>query len=93
MVSNVETAKRLLEDEVKSAPYTYEDPFSNVASYRKIIAYLYVSVVDDNIGREDAKAWLYDLYKNQSKQSHKIFCEKIDAIICAFEYLKMNDKI
>lgn len=92
MVSNVETAKRILEAEVKDAPYTYDNPFSNTASYRKLIEYLYNSVMD-NIGKEDAKAWLYDLYKEQPKQKHEVFRERVDAIVGAFEYLKLNNKI
>lgn len=64
---------------------------SNAASYRKIINYLYVSVIDDNVGREEAKDWLYELYKDQPEQEHKIFRAKVDAVIGAFEYLKMNN--
>ena len=41
MVSSVETAKKILEDEVKNAPYTNDDPFSNATSFRKIIEYIY----------------------------------------------------
>ena len=80
MVSSVETAKKILEDEVKNAPYTNDDPFSNATSFRKIIEYIYLCVVDENVSREEAKAWLYDLYKNQSKHDHAIFCSRVDAI-------------
>ena len=93
MVSSVETAKKILEDEVKNAPYTNDDPFSNATSFRKIIEYIYICVVDENVSREEAKTWLYDLYKNQSKHDHAIFCSRVDAIISAIEYLKMNNKI
>lgn len=93
MVSSVETAKKILEDEVKNAPYTNDDPFSNATSFRKIIEYIYLCVVDENVSREEAKTWLYDLYKNQSKHDHAIFCSRVDAIISAIEYLKMNTKI
>nr|WP_297146815.1 hypothetical protein [uncultured Prevotella sp.] len=82
-----------MEDEVKNAPYTNDDPFSNATSFRKIIEYIYLCVVDENVSREEAKAWLCDLYKNQSKHDHAIFCSRVDAIISAIEYLKMNNKI
>ena len=51
MVSSVETAKKILEDEVKNAPYTNDVPFSNATSFRKIIEYMYVSVIDENVSR------------------------------------------
>lgn len=54
MVSSVETAKKILEDEVKNAPYTNDDPFSNATSFRKIIEYIYLCVVDENVSREEA---------------------------------------
>ena len=57
------------------------------------LRYIYVSVVDEKVSREEAKAWLYDLYKNQSKHDHIIFCSRVDATISAIEYLKMNNKI
>ena len=47
----------------------------------------------EKVSREEAKAWLYDLYKNQSKHDHIIFCSRVDATISAIEYLKMNNKI
>ncbi len=56
MVSSVENTKKILEDEVKNAPHTNDDPFSNATNFRKIIEYIYLCVVDENVSRGGSKS-------------------------------------
>ena len=36
---NVETAKRMLKEEVENAPYVIEESFGNAGTYRKLISF------------------------------------------------------
>lgn len=55
---NVETAKRMLKEEVENAPYVIEESFGNAGTYRKLISFFVAVVKDDTVSREDAKEWL-----------------------------------
>lgn len=52
---NVETAKRMLKEEVENAPYVIEESFGNAGTYRKLISFFVAVVKDDTVSREDAK--------------------------------------
>lgn len=91
--NKVEAAKQALVCEVKNAPYTYGEPFGNAGSYRKLMDYLYASIMEESIGREDAKDWLFELYSNQKEKDKKVFQDRVDVVITAFEYLKNGGKL
>lgn len=89
----VEVAKKILEDEVENASYTYANPFGNAGSYRKLMDYLYANIMDDSVGREHAKDWLFELYSNQEEKDQKVFQDRVDVVITAIEYLKNKGKL
>ncbi len=89
----IKDAKLSLENEVKDYPYTYEDPFGNAGSYRKLMDFLYTSIMSDELSREAAKEWLFHLYDNQDEENKTLFQDRVDVVITAFEYLKNHDKL
>lgn len=91
--NQVEVAKQILENEVKKASYTYGDPFGNAGSNRKLMDYLYASVMDDSVGREEAKDWLFELYSKQGEQDKKVFQDRVDVVITAIEHLKFHNRL
>lgn len=89
---NVESAKRFLQDEVEKNKHTYDNPFGNSASYRKIVEYLYVCVVSgENVA--DAKEWLYDLYANQQDEAQDTFHDQVELVASVLTDLKTADKL
>lgn len=66
---NVETAKRMLKEEVENAPYVIEESFGNAGTYRKLISFFVAVVKDDTVSREDAKEWLCSLFSKHHQKN------------------------
>lgn len=90
---DIEAAKLTLENEVNDFPHTYGDPFGNAGSCRKLIDFLYVSIMSNEVSREDAKDWLFKLYDKQSQEEKWLFNRRVDVVMAAFERLKNQGKL
>ena len=96
---DVETAKRLLVEDVQNAPYGISEPFGHGVSERKIMEYVYACTME-NIPATEAEEWLFDLYSNppidkataaayrQPEEEKKLFQESIRILIRGFKRLK-----
>ncbi len=89
----IQEAKSSLEDEVKDFPYTYDDPFGNAGSYRKLIDFLYTSIMSNELNSEEAKDWLFELYDKQDEKEKLIFQDRVDVIMTALDRLKNDNKL
>ena len=89
---NVESAKNFLLDEVAKNKHTYDNPFGNAASSRKIVEYLYACVMsEENVA--DSKDWLYQLYANQSDEAKDTFRNKVELVADVLGDLKNAGKL
>lgn len=89
---NVESAKHFLQDEVEKNKHTYDNPFGNAASYRKVVEYLYACVVSDE-NMADAKEWLYDLYANQPDEAKETFHAQVELVADVLVKLETAGKL
>lgn len=89
---NVESTQRFLEKEVQKNQHTFNDPFGNAASYRKVVEYLYACVVSGK-DMADAKDWLYQLYANQSAEAKETFNYQVELVADVLSELKRADKL
>lgn len=92
MNTNVESAKRDLVEEIEKNHHTYANPFGNAASYRKILDYLYVCIMNNEYAA-DANEWLYQLYKNQSNEEKAVFHAQVELVSSVLTRLKNADKL
>lgn len=89
---NVESTKRFLLDEVEKNKHTYDEPFGNAASYRKVVEYLYACVVSgENIA--DAKEWLYNIYADQPAEAKETFHAQVELVADVLVNLKTAGKL
>jgi hypothetical protein len=89
----IEEAKSELEHEVNTCRYAWDEPFGNSGSYRKLMRYLYTSVMSNGIGREEAKEWLFNLCEWQPDEAKEKFQDRVDVVISAIEHLKDCGKL
>lgn len=88
-----ETAKEILVDEVKNTSYTNGDPFGNAGSYRKVLEYLYQSVMDA-ISQSEIEEYILALYKeHQKEEEHKVFQDRVSVLVTAFYDLKTHNRL
>ena len=92
MNTNVESAKRALVEEIEKNHHTYANPFGNAASYRKILDYLYVCIMNNEYAA-DANEWLYQLYKKQSNEEKAVFHAQVELVSSVLTRLKNADKL
>ena len=83
---NVETAKRILEDEVKDANTNISEPLTQKWPTWKIIDYLWSCYIE-NEDKYDQKEWLINLYKEAGMQETSIekFEHEIDLLMECIE--------
>lgn len=73
----VEQAKRILEEDLKNAPYVLDDPLGHGITSGKIQKYMFTCVTK-GVSKVDCVDWLYNLYNKQNDEQHCKFQSKID---------------
>lgn len=85
----LEATQRSLEEEVKNHGYTYENPFGNAASMRKLLDFMYWSCMNE----ENPRDYLLDLYKGQNPESLENFKDSVETIITVLDFLKGHNRL
>ena len=87
---SVESAKIILQHEIKELTTDVHEPFLNKYACQKIIVYLWKCHYK-NLKRYEYKDWLLDLYKDagMTESELKIFSSQVDLVI---ETIERNPK-
>lgn len=96
MSKEVETARKVLVEDLKNAPHVLSAPLGHGVTQNKIHRYLFECVLG-GVDKSDCCDWLYDLYKNQTYEEHDRFMLVIDSIAISLyefnDFLRKNKRV
>lgn len=82
MISKIEEAKKILENDLENNPSSLSDPIGDARTYHKILNYLFICI-EEKTDKADIADWLYKLYRNQTDKEKDSFSSRIDLLIGA----------
>ena len=86
MSKEVETARKILVEDLKNAPHVLSSPLGHGVTQKKIHQYLFECVLG-GVDKTNCCDWLYDLYKNQTDEEHDRFQLAVDSMaISLYEF-------